>query len=159
MAADKVQLDSIAQWEGNLSKAAENGAQFALYLAMQFGASVGEPKIKPYETAVPSDKAFVDRLNFYRRPALDANKADHSHSHRLSQFIAQGDICSARLQDAMHPEPLSFHNDATRIPDDVVANCSLATQRRLKGDTASDIEEDNTLLDDIIEQANEYRVA
>ena len=161
MSAEKLQLEPTSQWEwdGNFAKAAENGAQFALFLAMQFGASVGEPHIKPQPEAKQYDADSAARLNFYRRPALSAEHSDVTHRNRLANFINQGDVTSARLQDAMHPEPLSFYNDNKRLPDDIIANCSLATQRRLKGEEAEQIQEDNTLLDDIISQANDFMAA
>lgn len=161
MSPEKLQFEPTTQWEweGNFAKAAENGAQFALFLAMQFGASVGEPRIRPHDNTTPADDAFPQRLNFYRRPALNAESSDMTHRVRLSHFINQGDVTSARLQDAMHPEPLSFRNNGKRLPEDVIANCSLATQRRLKGERSTQIEEDNTLLDDIITKANDFMAA
>lgn len=161
MSADKLQFEPTTQWEwdGNFAKAAENGAQFALYLAMQFGASVGEPRIKPHVETTPGDSDFPSRLNFYRRPPLSAEQSDVLHRNRLSYFINQGDVTSARLQDAMHPEPLSLYDNPQRLPEDIIANCSLATQRRLKGKRSEEVEEDNTLLDAVITQANDFMAA
>jgi len=50
----------------------------------------------------------------------------------------------------MKPAPLAQTDDAKRLPDDIVENCSLATQKRLKKQYANAVKEDNTLLYDIL---------
>ena len=43
-----------------------------------------------------------------------------------------------------------WKNHPKRLPDDVVDNCSLATQKRLKKEYANTVKEDNTMLYDIL---------
>ncbi len=161
MSVEKLQSveRSTWDWNGNFAEAAGHGAQFSLYLAMQFGASLGTPSFNPAADNQTAGTHHLQAFSFYRRPNLKADQADFMHSRVVSAFITHGDVSSARLFESMHPAPLSCHNDASHIPDNVIANCALATQRRLQGHAPGNFDEDNTLLDDVIDKASKYMVA
>ena len=59
----------------------------------------------------------------------------------------------------MYPVPLAQTNDAKKISQDVITNCSLATQKRIAATYSTSIDEDNTMLSDIIEQSESFLAA
>lgn len=153
-ANEQTTLDPSIYWErsGVLARASSQGALFSLYLAMQQH-SVAEPfeieaATSDADTA-NSIEAQLAALNHYRRPSLSVSEIEWTDMQVHSNLIAT-DYESARLYLSMKPAPLAQTDDAKRIPDDVVDNCSLATQKRLKRQYANAIKEDNTLLYDII---------
>lgn len=142
-----------------LARASSQGALFSLYLAMQQH-SVAEP----FEIeAATSDfeiqnsiEAQLAALNHYKRPSLSVNENEWTDMDVHSNLVAT-DFESARLYLSMKPAPLAQTDDAKRIPNDVVDNCSLATQKRLKRQYANAFKEDNTLLYEIISSQGEGR--
>lgn len=151
---EQTPIDPSIFWErsGVLSRASSQGALFSLYLAMQQH-SVAEPfELESANSDVDTEGRIdeaLNELNFYRRPALSANESEWHAMHVMSSLVAQ-DFASARLYLNLKPAPLAQTNDAARLPDDVVENCSLATQKRLKKLYANTLKEDNTLLYDIL---------
>ena len=153
-ANEQTTLDPSIYWErsGVLARASSQGALFSLYLAMQQH-SVAEPfeieaATSDADTA-NSIEAQLAALNHYRRPSLSVSENEWTDMQVYSNLIAT-DYESARLFLSMKPAPLAQSDDAKRIPDDVVDNCSLATQKRIKRQYANAIKEDNTLLYDVI---------
>ncbi|MCZ8529314.1 VC2046/SO_2500 family protein [Alteromonas sp. PRIM-21] len=153
-ANEQTTLDPSIYWErsGVLARASSQGALFSLYLAMQQH-SVAEPfeieaATSDADTA-NSIEAQLAALNHYKRPSLSVSENEWTDMHVHSNLLAT-DYESARLFLSMKPAPLAQTDDAKRIPDDVVDNCSLATQKRLKKQYDNAIKEDNTLLYDVI---------
>ncbi|WP_420932787.1 VC2046/SO_2500 family protein [Alteromonas sp. A081] len=145
-------LDPSYHWEfnGTLAKAASQGRLFALCLAMHQNALAHPIVLTPH--AKSGDARYQDEiasLSHYRQPRLQATDKDWSNMATLASLIST-DSTSARLFQSMNPSPLAQVNDASRIPDDVKNNCSLGTQKRLANIYRSNIEEDNTMLYDII---------
>ena len=139
-----------------LARASSQGALFSLYLAMQQH-SVAEPfEIEAAQGADTQNsiEAQLAALNHYRRPSLSASESEWVDMRVHSSLVAT-DYESARLHLSMKPAPLAQTDDAKRIPDDVVDNCSLATQKRLKRQYNNAIKEDNTLLYDVISSQGE----
>ena len=160
-AREQIPIDPSIYWErsGVLAKASAQGALFSLYLAMQQH-SVAEPFEIEAVASESDDKSSIESklasLNYYRRPSLAANESEWGRMRVLSELVSQ-DYAAARLYLSMNPSPLSQTDDAKRLPDDVVDNCSLATQKRLKKEYANTVKEDNTLLYDILlSQDKEY---
>ena len=153
-ANEQTPIDPSIYWErsGVLARASAQGALFSLYLAMQQH-SVAEPfEIEAASSELDkkdSIEAQLAALNHYRRPALAANESEWEAMHVFSTLVSQ-DYTSARLYLSMKPAPLAQTDDAKRLPDDIVENCSLATQKRLKKQYANTVKEDNTLLYDIL---------
>ncbi|MBT3137325.1 hypothetical protein KL866_19960 [Alteromonas sp. ALT199] len=147
-------IDPSIYWErsGVLARASSQGALFSLYLAMQQH-SLAEPfeieAVTSNVDAKSSIEAQLVSLNHYRRPSLAANEREWKEMHMFSSLVTK-DYESARLYLSMKPAPLSQSDDANRIPDDVIDNCSLASQKRLKKQYANTVKEDNTLLYDIL---------
>ena len=153
-ANEQTTLDPSIYWErsGVLARASSQGALFSLYLAMQQH-SVAEPfeieaATSDADTA-NSIEAQLASLNHYKRPSLSVSENEWTDMQVHSNLIAT-DYESARLFLSMKPAPLAQSDDAKRIPDDVVDNCSLATQKRLQKHYDNAIKEDNTLLYDVI---------
>tara|TARA_Y100000296_G_scaffold71367_1_gene86814 strand:- start:62 stop:634 length:573 start_codon:yes stop_codon:yes gene_type:complete len=153
-ASEQTTLDPSIYWErgGVLARASSQGALFSLYLAIQQH-SVAEPfeieAATPDADARNSIEAQLAALNHYRRPSLSASESEWVDMRVHSNLVAT-DYEGARLHLSMKPPPLAQTDDAKRIPDDVVDNCSLATQKRLKRQYYNAIKEDNTLLYDVI---------
>jgi len=153
-ANENTPLDPSIFWErsGVLARASNQGALFSLYLAMQQH-SVAEPfEIEPASSDLDKKNTIEEALaalNHYRRPALAANENEWQTMHAMSPLVAQ-DFATARLYLSLKPAPLAQTNDAAKLPDDIVENCSLATQKRLKKRYANMVKEDNTLLYDIL---------
>lgn len=157
-----VELDPSYHWEfdGTLARASSQGRLFALYLAMHQNALA-----HPIHVTTPSKsedvycKNEISSLSHYRQPALQATEKDWRNMAMLNSLISS-DLVSARLFQSIHPSPLAQSNDPSRIPDDVKNNCSLGTQKRLANIYKSDIEEDNTMLYDILsaKDANEEHI-
>ena len=153
-ASEQATIDPSIYWErsGVLARASSQGALFSLYLAMQQH-SVAEPfEIESATSDADTSKskeAQLAALNHYRRPSLSVSEIEWTDMQVHSNLVAI-DYESARLYLSMKPAPLAQTDDAKRIPYDVVNNCSLATQKRLKRQYAKAIKEDNTLLYDII---------
>lgn len=139
------------EWSGTLARASSHRALFSLYLAMHC-----QPGSKPltiddaFQDKAADDVGFPDRINHYPRAALSPTQQDFAALNVSSALANKGEIVSLSLWQMMHPDPLSAHNDTTLLPDDVKANCSYATQQRLKQAIASTIDTDPTTLDDVI---------
>ncbi|GFD94085.1 hypothetical protein KUL156_10700 [Alteromonas sp. KUL156] len=160
-ASDQTPIDPSIYWErsGVLARASTQGALFSLYLAMQQH-SVAEPfEIDAAPSAGENRKSIESQLaslNHYRRPSLAASESEWENMHAFSSLVSQN-YASARLHLCMKPPPLAQIDDAKRIPDDVMNNCSLATQKRLKKQVTNTLKEDNTLLYDILSSHNGNR--
>ena len=151
-----VELDPSYHWEfnGTLAKASSQGRLFALYLAMHQNALAHPIHLTPQSKSEGSPyENEISSLSHYRQPALQATDKDWSNMATLASLISS-DLTSARLFQSINPSPLAQSNDPSRIPDDVKNNCSLGTQKRLSNIYRSNIEEDNTMLYDIISAKN-----
>ncbi|MDO6565931.1 VC2046/SO_2500 family protein [Alteromonas sp. 1_MG-2023] len=157
------------EWNGTLSKAAGNATLFALYLSMQQSALADTISIdSPNEVQDSSDiTKRLEALNFYRKVPLSAGESDWLQMQKLSQVMAsqlahqasQVQFDEVRLYKEMHPMPLAQTNDPKKISQDIITNCSLATQKRIAATYASTLPEDNTMLGDIIEQSESFLAA
>jgi len=145
-------IDPSIGWEssGTLAKAVHQGAIFSLYLAMH-DTSVVEPiRVKnATQTSVDSTERLLASLNHYRRSSVEAKDADWNAMKTLGSLMAS-DLDNALLFQAMYPQPLAQTNDPMRLNDDIVNNCSLAAQKRLSNQYQSTLEEDNTLMYDVV---------
>lgn len=151
-----ITLDNAIKWDwqGTIGQSAGNRAQFVLYLAMQEGSLSSPLSILP--VASPSDEiSIAEAANHYRKVPLECSEQDWRNSERVNQLVNSGENGSRRLFNALFPLPLSIKNDASRIPSDIVANCSLATQKRQDALLSHELTEDNTLLHEVVEQARQ----
>lgn len=160
-ANEQTTIDPSIYWErsGVLARSSSEGALFSLYLAMQQH-SVAEPfEIEVATSAndnARSIEAQLASLNHYRRPSLSADEKAWGNMHVCSSLVSK-DFESARLFLHMKPLPLAQTDNAKRLPDDVVDNCSLAAQKRLKKQYGNTLKEDNTILYDILLAQGEGR--
>ena len=148
-ANEQTTIDPSIYWErsGVLARASSEGALFSLYLAMQQH-SVAEPFEIEVAISSKDDARSMDAqlasLNHYRRPSLSANESAWENMQVYSS-IASKDFENAQT------------DDAKRLPDDVVQNCSLSAQKRLKKQYGNTLKEDNTILYDILSAQGESR--
>jgi hypothetical protein len=137
-ASTKALLSSDYELNGTINRAASEGAKFALM--------VDATKEIDQIAEVTSD------LNYYRSNPLSANDAYWQTCQHTSQLIYSGQLHSAQLWLAMHPEPLSQYNKPDAINEDVIANCSVNTQTRMQQAKEKVINIDETGLYDILQE-------
>lgn len=146
------------EYSGKISHAAGEGAKFALLLSMLHPNVMYRPKMEAEQQEVPLS---VDIENPYRSSSLSAQPADWQYLNENSLMLSQpGGDANMKLWQAMHPEPLAQFDDVKRIPDDVIYNCELQVQSRLRLPKEARIEdvrieEDPTGLYDILESLPE----
>ena len=141
------------EWNGTLSKAAQDATLFALYLAMQQSALSEPITFEKTDTNPNPTDTYLTSINFYRNMPLSASPQDWKNVKALTRLVAFNHFSDARLQQVLHPPPLAQVNDSKKLSDDIINNCSLATQKRLTKAYKNTIIEDNTLMSDIIEQS------
>ena len=141
------------EWNGTLSKAAEDATLFALYLAMQQSALSDPITFEHQETQTDNTETYLNSVNFYKPMPLSASSQDWKNLSAVTQLVALKHFSDARLYLELHPPPLAQVNDSKRLSEDIINNCSLATQKRLSQAYKNTIKEDNTMMSDIIEQS------
>lgn len=139
---------------GSVNRAAGQGAKFALLLSMLEQDVLGRPRIQVEEDTPPATQ--LEGLSCYREPPLKAEPADIDNIVVTSKLLRSSGK-DALLWQCMHPHPLSQHNDAKRLADEVIVNCDYYTQRRLAPQPAPDkeVDVDETLLYDVLENLSE----
>lgn len=150
-ASTEALLSSDYELNGTINRAASEGAKFALILAMLEQDCTHRPHLeKPKEV---NQMPEVDNdLNYYRSSPLSANDTYWQTSQHTSQLINSGQTQSAQLWLAMYPEPLSQYNKADVIDEEVIANCSMNAQNRLKQAEQNMLKVDETGLYDILQE-------
>jgi len=144
-------LSSDYELNGTINRAASEGAKFALMMAMLEQDCIHRPYLeKPQKLTQPPK--VNSELNHYRTSPLSANDASWQTCQHTSQLIHNSQLHSAQLWIAMHPEPLSLHNKPDVIDEEVVANCSINTQTRLKQAKQNMLKVDETGLYDILQE-------
>ncbi|WP_339721216.1 VC2046/SO_2500 family protein [uncultured Paraglaciecola sp.] len=144
-------LSSDYELNGTINRASGEGAKFALLLAMLEQDCTHRPHIQKNQEINANTERKTD-LNYYRSSPLSANDSYWQTCQHTSDLIHKGQIQSAHLWLAMHPEPLSQHNKADDIDAEVIANCSLAAQTRLEQTKQKALQVDETGLYDILQQ-------
>ncbi|MGO4893755.1 VC2046/SO_2500 family protein [Flavobacterium sp. W21_SRS_FM6] len=141
------------EYNGELNRAAQQGAKFALLLSMLEQNILFRPHIAADEAQSPASD--IPSLSHYRRAPLAANVDYWQEVVHTERFIQRGELQNARLWLAMHPEPLSLFNDAKHIPDEVLENCALTTRQRVKPGNNSGVAQDPTKLFDLLAGINQ----
>ena len=139
------------EFNGELNRASAQGAKFALLLAMLEQDYLHRPKLLASETAEDTQADTLTNLSYYPSTPLKADCQHWTQANFASENIVQETIKSAQLWLVMHPQPLSLYNDPKRLDDEVVANCDIHTQQRLKDTTNKDLQVDETELYDILQ--------
>ncbi|MEP0356085.1 VC2046/SO_2500 family protein [Paraglaciecola sp.] len=144
-------LSSDFELNGDLNRASQQGANFALLMAMLEPNSLHRPRFEQSDSA---QTLLVDNseLCHYRSSQLEASQEYWQGCNNAAKLITSGSLASAQLWLAMHPEPLSHYNNALRLDDDVLANTSMYTQSRMKSQTDKGIKVDETGLFDILDE-------
>ena len=136
---------------GEINRASQQGAKFALLVAMLEPNALHRPRFGESE---PSEyyQGKNPELYHYRRSSLMAKSEYWQGADNPAKLIRSGHIASAQLWLAMHPEPLSLHNDAAHIDEDIMNNATVFAQSRLKKEALADIQVDETGLFDILDE-------
>jgi hypothetical protein len=146
------QLHDI-EYNGELNRAAQQGAKFALLLSMLEQNTLFRPHIAADDAENPASD--IPSLSHYRSARLAAN-SDYWHEVvQTENYIQSGELQNARLWLAMHPEPLSLMNDAKQIPQEVLENCALATRQRIEKSKLNEVAQDPTSLFDILSELDQ----
>lgn len=116
------------EFGGSLNRASNQGAKFALLLSMLQQDVLARPRIGPTSESV-TQHAY-DVQSDYPEAPLQAIAQDWPLADTTSQILHSDGIRSAQLWLAMHPQPLSLHNDAFHIDEDIFENCDIHTQSR-----------------------------
>ncbi|MEP1444929.1 MAG: VC2046/SO_2500 family protein [Paraglaciecola sp.] len=144
-------LSNDYELNGTINRASREGAKFALIMAMLEQDCSQRPNVEKNQQTNQSPEHPKD-LNYYRPNPLQVDDTYWRTCQNTSQLIDSGQIQSAHLWLAMHPEPLSQHNNAEVIDPEVVANCSFIAQARLQQAAANTLKVDETGLYDILQQ-------
>lgn len=134
---------------GQLAAATGSGALFKLMLSFQ---TELDPLSQKKRVVSPTPQAVPAALpNDYRSIPLTASLTATAWTS-ARQALENG-YQHARLALYAHPQPLIDSTQIHKIPVNVVHNCGLAARMRLVNENDQPVEEDSTLLHDIIPQA------
>lgn len=97
----------------------------------------------------------IEQFNFYPEVPLSAKPEHYKIQSEFANSVNRNDLKTAHLLACMHPTPLSLHNDAKKIPDEVIANCEVHTQMRMMQAKTESIDVDETMLYEQIKQTQE----
>ncbi len=141
------------EFSGLLNRASNQGAKFSLLLAMLQQDVLARPHIG--QASEPELQALTDVQSYYPEKHLQAHEQDWPLADTATDILHSDGIRSAQLWLAMHPQPLSLHNDPFHIDDDIYANCDTYTQARYsktKLQEDSEITVDETGIFDLLEE-------
>lgn len=154
-ATDKPLGLSDFEWSGQVNRATSQGATFSLMLAML----VDDPLQRQRLVKAENDSAYANSplSHHYRRAALASSPDDYANLYVAKQLLHQSESgyphCDLRLWQAMHPEPLAQYDEAKRLPEGVLENCALHVQQRFQQGSPVPVNTDETLLHDLLPQA------
>ncbi len=146
----KSALNTDRELNGEVNRAANQGAKFSLLMAMLEPNHLYRPKIENPEHLQPDNHAQLPS-HHYRSCPLGMNQQGWAKLDQTSRLIGMGLTQSAQLWLAMHPEPLSQFNDNSQLPVEVKVNCSFQAQSRLHNNMDNEIQTDETALFDILQ--------
>lgn len=134
---------------GRVSQALHTGRDFSYWLSLLGPWADERPNVaKSQHDANSQDPSLPE--NYYRQSSLAASATDLEIINTHSQLLQRPQLAGFRLWQSMHPDPLSLHNDALRLEDEVIENCEFHVRERLKSALDTTITPDPTLLDAII---------
>lgn len=140
-----------AEFSGDIARSAQQGAKFALMLAMLEQNVLKRPKVVSVAEH-SEDTALTSLENTYRPFPLKADNKHWQCADLARKIIHSQPTDDARLWLCMHPDPLSLFNDANRLDASVTANTSYQTQLALKQPlTSADIDVEETQLYDVLQ--------
>ena len=150
-ASSEALLSSDYELNGTINRAASEGAKFALMIAMLEQNCVHRPHIEKAQELNQNPK-LDSAINHYRNNPLSVNDTYWQTCQHTSQLIHDGQLHSAQLWLAMHPEPLSQYNKPDAINEEIITNCSINTQNRIQQAKEKVVKIDETGLYDILQQ-------
>jgi hypothetical protein len=154
-ASTEALISSDNELNGTINRAASEGAKFTLMMAMLEQAYIHRPHIEASQQINQSAEVSAEvnpDFHHYRASPLSANDSSWQTCQQTSQLIHTGQLLSAQLWLALHPEPLSQYNQSDRIDADVIANCSINTQSRMQQAQEKVVTVDETGLYDILQE-------
>lgn len=139
------------EYNGQINRNAGQGATFQLMMAMLEQDILARSKIEKTVIQFDTDNSSLVNLNHYPVIPLSTNEREWVLLSQSKQ-ITDANPNDGKLWQAMHPHPLSIYNDVKRIPDDILYNCDLYTQRRVRSIESEEFAVDETSLLDILEK-------
>ncbi|GAC10393.1 VC2046/SO_2500 family protein [Paraglaciecola chathamensis] len=145
------------EFSGALNRASQQGEKFALLLSMLQQDILARPRIGPVnaEASWPEDEV----TSYYPESHLQALAQDWLLADTTTEILHGDGIRNAQLWLAMHPQPLSLHNDAFHIDDEIFENSDTYTQTRYanryaehRSDLNNEIKVDETGIFDLLEE-------
>ena len=136
---------------GAVNRSVGQGASFALILAMIEADILNRPRYVESKSTEQSAKLLFSSINYYRPYPLYADEKSWKSADLTGQSFHQN-IQDGLLWQAMHPQPLSIFNQPERIDDEVLSNCDIYTQNRVKNVRDKSIQVDETGLYDILQK-------
>ncbi len=124
-----------AEFRSDVASALRQGGQpdFALLLAMMQQDITQRLQLQEEEEEKkPVGLIPIEQFNFYPEVPLSAEAQHYDAQNVFANAISHNDLHTAHLWACMHPTPLSIYNDVKRLPDEVIANCDVHTQVKLK---------------------------
>jgi hypothetical protein len=141
---------------GELNRASAEGAKFALLLAMLEQDYLHRPKLIERDPEDDDNREnSISSICHYPPTPLKAELQHWTQANYASEVINKESIASAHLWLIMHPQPLSLHNNAYQINDDILANCDVHTQTRYRNAADKNLQVDEIGLYDILQGMNE----
>lgn len=148
-----------AEFNGVLSRsiASSNGRDFALVLSMLHCDITQRGNLTSSDPAVTPDAQAVSlaHLDHYPKTPLSVQSQHWYQYQKVATAVSQQDTATVRLLQCMYPAPLSQQDDPLHIAPEVVLNCDVFCQQRMRNQGAADIEEDAVLLNDLIPQTQD----
>lgn len=141
------------EFSGQLNRASHQGANFALLLASLQQDVLARPHVG--KGSEPSNQQVDDIQSNYPEIHLQTYAQDWPLADTTTHILHSDGIRGAQLWLAMHPQPLSLHNDPFHIDDDIYANCDSHTQTRYsqtEAEAGNEIVVDETGIFDLLEE-------
>lgn len=139
------------EYSGQINRNAANNATFQLMLAMLEQDVLARSKIEKSVKDSGVENPSLKYLNHYPVIPLSTDERDWVLLSQSKQ-ITDANPNDGKLWQTMHPHPLSIYNDVKRIPDDILYNCDLYTQKRIRAMASEEFAVDETGLFDILEK-------
>ncbi|NTS76138.1 hypothetical protein HR060_04585 [Catenovulum sp. SM1970] len=145
----------------NQSIQQKHRADFSLMLAMLSADAKEFSQFQlPAESLEDSrldENQLKKELGVHPEVRLDADESYYQIANYFSQSLASGGLAGSKLSIYLYRDTLAEHNDAKKVDEATLANCSSHTQRHIKeGIYRESKEADITQMLEVVESAKAY---
>lgn len=145
------------EWNGCIAASANNAAQFALMLALSESKADGYLSISDAlrDDAEELQDPALCGLDCYPSVPTSISQQHIDAIAERSQLRLQNNMQTAFFLECAAPSPIHYQDDATKIDEQVLVNCRIATQLKNKPleHESPHLSMDATLLADIVPAA------